>query len=137
MSVTRTQSTASPPTIQSARLDGVERGKSALGMNMATDTRIRKAAGRKASPLTAREAEIVALLARGLSNTTIGEELGIAIKTVQNHMNSILAKVAPPPWAEPRVYLSLWHLGDSERLRKLAAGPGDKKSPRKKAVSAS
>ena len=74
-----------------------------------------------------------------MSNPTIGKELGITIKTVQNHMNSILAKVAPPPWADPRVYLSLWHLGDSKRLRELAAGPGTRniqRSTRKKVGAA-
>lgn len=82
-----------------------------------------KGAERSTLPLTARESEIVSLLALGMSNTAIGEELGIAIKTVQNHMNSILTKVAPPPWADPRVYLSLWHRGDKKRLRELAADP--------------
>ncbi len=104
---------------------------------MALEVQRRKTAGGEALPLTRRETEIVALLAQGLSNSTIAEELGIAIKTVQNHMNSILAKVAPPPWADPRVYLSLRYLGESERLRKLAEGPGAKKSTRKKAGVAS
>ncbi|MCH8102531.1 MAG: response regulator transcription factor [Chloroflexi bacterium] len=105
-------------------------------MNMAMNTNRRKTAGRGTSPLTARETEIVALLAQGMSNPTIGEELGIAIKTVQNHMNSILAKIAPPPWAEPRVYLSLWHLGDSKRLRELSVNPSARGSSRKKVGSA-
>jgi DNA-binding CsgD family transcriptional regulator len=108
-------------------------------MNMAMETNRRNAAGKDASPLTRREIEIVALLAQGLSNSTIAEELGIATKTVQNHMNSILAKIAPPPWADPRVYLSLWHLGESKRLRELAAGPGTrntKRSTRKKVGAA-
>lgn len=64
-------------------------------------------AGRGVLPLTQRESEIVALLARGKSNTTIAGDLGIALKTLQNHLNHILAKVAPPAWADPRVYLSL------------------------------
>ncbi|MCH8103471.1 MAG: response regulator transcription factor [Chloroflexi bacterium] len=105
-------------------------------MNMAMDTQTDKAARRKTAPLTRREAEIVALLAQGMSNPTIGEELGIAIKTVQNHMNSILAKIAPPPWADPRVYLSLWHLGDSKRLQELSVNPSAKRSARKKVGSA-
>ncbi len=100
------------------------------------DTHRRDTAGGEAPPLTAREIEIVALLAQGLSNPTIAEELGIAIKTVQNHMNSILAKIAPPPWADPRVYLSLWHLGDSKRLRELSINPSAKGSSRKKVGSA-
>lgn len=93
-------------------------------------TQTNKTAGRSTLPLTTREAEIVALVALGMSNTAIGEDLGIAIKTVQNHMNSILTKVAPPPWADPRVYLSLWHRGDTKRLRELAAGPTGQHSGR-------
>ena len=103
---------------------------------MATETQIGKAARREAQPLTRRESEIVGLLAQGMSNTTIAEELDIAIKTVQNHMNSILTKIAPPPWADQRVYLSLWHLKDAKRLRKLdrrPSGQTGKKSSRKKA----
>ena len=105
-------------------------------MNIAMDTKLHRAAGRKTPPLTRRETEIVALLAQGMSNPTIGEELGIAIKTVQNHMNSILAKIAPPPWADQRGYLSPWHLGDSKRLRALSANPRAKRSARKKAGTA-
>ena len=130
-----TAQTATPLTLQSARLAGVERGYRPRD-EYRMDTKIYRAAGRKTSPLTRRETEIVALLAQGMSNPTIGEELGIAIKTVQNHMNSILAKIAPPPWADPRVYLSLWHLGDSKRLRKLSANPNAKRSARKKAGTA-
>ena len=103
---------------------------------MAMNTNRRKTAGREASPLTRRETEIVALLAQGMSNPTIGEELGITIKTVQNHMNSILAKVTPPPWADPRVYLSLWYLGDSKRLRELSVRPATTRSTRKKVGAA-
>ena len=106
------------------------------GINMAMDTQIHTTARRKTATLPRREAEIVALLAQGMSNPTIGEELGIAIKTVQNHMNSILAKIAPPPWADPRVYLSLWHLGDSKRLRELSVNPSARRSARKKVGSA-
>ncbi len=93
---------------------------------MALDTKRRRTAKKTASPLTRRESEIVGLLAQGLSNSAIAEDLGIAIKTVQNHMNSILAKLTPPPWADPRVYLSLWHHGEADRLQKLHSGPGTK-----------
>lgn len=44
-------------------------------------------------PLTAREREIVALLAEGLSNREIGARLGIAEKTVRVHMTHILDKM--------------------------------------------
>ncbi len=44
-------------------------------------------------PLTAREQQIVSLLAEGLTNKEIGARLGIAEKTVRVHMTHILDKV--------------------------------------------
>jgi DNA-binding NarL/FixJ family response regulator len=42
--------------------------------------------------LTAREVEVLRLLARGLSNKQIAERLVIARKTVDNHVEHIYAK---------------------------------------------
>lgn len=44
--------------------------------------------------LTAREREIAALHARGLSSREIGEQLSIAPKTVRNHISNVYAKTA-------------------------------------------
>ncbi|MBM9458539.1 AAA family ATPase [Nocardioides sp. zg-536] len=57
-------------------------------------TASRRAAGRSVgSALTARESEILALLAQGRSNGEIGKQLFIATKTVSVHVSNILAKL--------------------------------------------
>ncbi|MCM3610444.1 response regulator transcription factor [Planococcus sp. MERTA32b] len=43
--------------------------------------------------LTARETEVLQLLADGLSNKALGEALDISIKTVKNHVSTILRKM--------------------------------------------
>ena len=43
--------------------------------------------------LTAREVEVLKLLARGLENTEIADALGISARTAKNHVSSILAKL--------------------------------------------
>lgn len=43
--------------------------------------------------LTGRESEVLALLARGASNAEIARELGLSLKTVQNHVSNVLAKL--------------------------------------------
>ena len=43
--------------------------------------------------LTSRELEVVALIARGLSNRQIADELVISIRTADRHVANILAKL--------------------------------------------
>ncbi len=43
--------------------------------------------------LTPREAEVLALIAQGRTNAEISRELGISVKTVQNHVSQVLAKL--------------------------------------------
>jgi two-component system, NarL family, nitrate/nitrite response regulator NarL len=46
-----------------------------------------------ASPLTARESEIVRLIDEGLSNKEIAIRLGIEVATVKNHVHNLLEKL--------------------------------------------
>ena len=43
--------------------------------------------------LTDREAEVLSLLAAGRSNPEIARDLGVSLKTVQNHVSHVLAKL--------------------------------------------
>jgi pimeloyl-ACP methyl ester carboxylesterase/DNA-binding CsgD family transcriptional regulator len=43
--------------------------------------------------LTAREAEVLDLVARGLDNTEIAARLGVSVKTLRNHITSIFSKL--------------------------------------------
>jgi two-component system NarL family response regulator len=45
------------------------------------------------SDLTARELEVLQMLARGLTNKEIGSALHISGNTVRNHVNSIIEKL--------------------------------------------
>lgn len=48
---------------------------------------------RPAADLTDREAEVLALVADGRSNAEIARDLGLSLKTVQNHVSHVLAKL--------------------------------------------
>lgn len=56
------------------------------------------------SPLTEREEDVLAGVARGLGNTEIGQELHVSLSTVKTHIASIMAKIG----ARNRVELAIW-----------------------------
>ena len=61
-------------------------------------------AGLPSSPLTDREEDVLAGVARGLGNTEIGQELHVSLSTVKTHIASIMAKIG----ARNRVELAIW-----------------------------
>ena len=56
---------------------------------------VASSAARREPPaaLTPREAEVLALISHGASNTDIARELDLSLKTVQNHVAHVLAKL--------------------------------------------
>ncbi len=69
---------------------------------------IHPATGEKApeqlSPLTTRELEVLNLLARGLDNEAIAEQLKLTRRTVQNHVSAIYSKLGVASRAEAILY---------------------------------
>lgn len=65
--------------------------------------------------LTPREREVLALMARGCSNTALGVELGLSPKTVDRHIGAIFAKLGLEPSGDEhrRVRAVLTWLGAS------------------------
>lgn len=49
--------------------------------------------GAGVADLSAREAQVMACVARGLRNLEIADELGVTVKTVKNHVNRIFGKL--------------------------------------------
>jgi DNA-binding NarL/FixJ family response regulator len=59
---------------------------------------------RSADALTAREREVLALIAQGLPNKRIARELGVAEKTVKTHVGNILAKLGVTDRTQAALY---------------------------------
>jgi len=68
----------------------------------------------KHSPLTAREREVAALVAHGLSNKQIGEQLVISERTAEGHVERILSKLG----YRSRAQIASWHAGGEPTQRK-------------------
>jgi DNA-binding NarL/FixJ family response regulator len=62
--------------------------------------RAANSAGTEFLELTAREREVLDLIARGLDNMQIAKSLALSEKTVRNHINSIFSKLGTPNRAQ-------------------------------------
>ena len=71
-----------------AAIRTVASGGQVIGSGLSTGQ-----SGAPGADLTARESEVLALLSRGLSNVEIARELDLSLKTVQNHVSHVLAKL--------------------------------------------
>jgi len=81
------------PAVTSAVLDRLRRGK-----HLMRDEKLAR--------LSPQEERIIALIAHGKTNKEIGENLGLAEKTVKNYVSSILSKLEVARRAEAAAYLA-------------------------------
>jgi DNA-binding NarL/FixJ family response regulator len=72
-------------------------------------------AGTPVSSLTRRQFEILRMVARGLSNQAIADELGIAANSVVNHLSAIYAALGISDGSNARVSAVLEFLHDTSR----------------------
>ncbi len=81
-------------------LKRVERGGSAVDPALVRELVTARRAGDPLAVLTAREREVLALMAEGRSNAGIGQALWVTEGTVEKHVRSILMKLQLPETAE-------------------------------------
>jgi two-component system, NarL family, response regulator DevR len=81
-----------------AAIRAVRRGESAFDSHSAT--MVVRSLAAPAPELTAREREVLTLLARGLSNEAIGRELYISATTAKFHVGNVMRKLAVSRRAE-------------------------------------
>lgn len=90
-----------------AAIRAVHRGESLLHPRVtgAVMREVAEPAARGGDPgLTSREAEVLALLAEGLTNRLIARRLGVAEKTAKTHVGNVLAKLG----VADRTQAALW-----------------------------
>lgn len=88
-------------------LRGIEaavRGEAPLAPKAAKVVLTARADSRPATELTARETEVLGLLAEGMANKQIARRLGIAEKTVKTHLTSVFQSIG----VSDRTQAALW-----------------------------
>jgi DNA-binding NarL/FixJ family response regulator len=86
------------------RLEAARQADAAAALLRSLGVRTAATAKRSAGSLTNREAEVLELLAHGLSNVEISDRLYISRKTVEHHVGNILAKLGLRSRAEAAAY---------------------------------
>ncbi len=76
-----------------AAIRTVAAGGAVFGRGVASRVLAGASRGRHGADLTEREAQVLSLIAQGASNPDIARELGVSVKTVQNHVSHVLAKL--------------------------------------------
>jgi DNA-binding NarL/FixJ family response regulator len=94
-------------------VERVARGGSAIDPEVVVRLMDRRNGSNRLADLTARERELLALIAEGQSNAAIGARLFLSQKTVDTHVHSILLKLGLPatPDRNRRVLAVLAYLG--------------------------
>ncbi len=101
----------------SAMLEAAVRGATELGMEPLRRRAGNAAASLKAgrSPLTAREQEVAALIAEGLTNKEVATRLRLSVRTAENHLLNVMNKLG----LDNRAQVAAWFT----RTRATGAGP--------------
>ena len=89
------------------------RGESPLAPKAAQAVLAARAESRPAADLTAREREVLELLAGGLANKQIARRLGIAEKTVKAHLTSVFQRIGVTDRTQAALWARRQGLGES------------------------
>ncbi len=96
-------------------IHSVASGSVVLDGEISTQLALRLSGGSsRTDGLSARESEVLALLARGLSNKQIASKLHLGLRTVEGHVTQILAKLSVTSRTEAAVWATTHNLVHNE-----------------------